>query len=63
MTESEKVDKMFTDLYVGDGKENPSLTTRVDRLEQILVTLSTWKWLLIACILTMIGDIVSSHIK
>jgi hypothetical protein len=34
--QEERVDKMFTDLYLGDGKDNPSVTTRLTLLEDAM---------------------------
>lgn len=36
---SDKVDKLFTDMYLGEGKDNPSVTVRLDRLEQCTHTM------------------------
>ena len=65
----EKVKKMFEDIYFGDGPENPPFTTRMllvekahadsgkiaGRIERIAVKIAL---LLLAAILTGIGDIV-----
>lgn len=48
-------------VYVGDGKDNPPIVTRLDRIEQSLATLNQVKWLLLAAIFTMLGNIISQH--
>ncbi len=67
--QEEKVNKMFQDIYFGDGPENPPFTTRMllvekaqadsgkiaGRIERIAVKIAL---LLLAAILTGIGDIV-----
>ena len=67
--QKEKVNKMFQDIYFGDGPENPPFTTRMllvekaqaesgkiaGRIERIAVKIGL---LLLAAILTGIGDIV-----
>lgn len=63
MDDSEKITRIYEDMYFGRGKDDPSVITRLDRIEQILASLATWKWIMIAAILTMIGDIISTHIK
>ena len=63
MDDSERVTRMYEDLYLGRGKDDPSMITRLDRIEQVLASLATWKWIMIAAIVTMVGEIISSHIK
>lgn len=62
-TQIEKVEKLYEDVYVGRDKDNPSIVMRLDRIEQILSDLRTWKWTLIVAIVTMIADIISNHVK
>ena len=61
--DAEKLARLYEDIYYGRGKDDPSVMTRLDRIEQILATLATLKWIMIAAIVTMIGDIVVSHVK
>ena len=50
-------------IYVGEGKDDPPIVTRLDRIEQSLATLNQVKWLLLAAIFMMIGNIISQHFK
>lgn len=63
MGTEEKVEMMYTDMYVGKGKENPSITTRLaiqeDRLESINKNLSKIIWLLVSTFLLVLGDIIA----
>jgi hypothetical protein len=60
-----KVEKMEIDMYFGRGKEDPPVTLRLDRLEtaveKFVKNTDTLKWLLIAALFTMLGDIISNH--
>lgn len=60
--QEEKVNKMFQDIYFGDGPENPPVTTRLLLIEKAVSrfekTGSKIGLLLLAAILTGIGDIV-----
>jgi len=43
----EKVNYMYIDMYVGRGKDNPSMTVRMDRQEQITTTIIFYaRWIL-----------------
>lgn len=60
---TDRIGKLETDMYFGDGKENPPMTTRMDRVEQITGTI---KWLtgaMIVAALAAIGDAVSHLVK
>jgi hypothetical protein len=35
-TTDHRVSKLYTDMYIGSGKDNPSMTIRLDRLEQCI---------------------------
>ena len=50
-------------MYLGDGKYDPPVLTRLDRIEQILAQLKSWKWIIVAATVSMIADIISGHIK
>lgn len=59
----EQIQRMYEDMYIGHGKLDPPVTTRLDRIEQILSDLKSWKWVLVGATLTMIADLVIGHIK
>ena len=61
--QEEMIERMYEDMYLGRGKADPPVITRLDRIEQVLESMKTWKWVMIGAILTMIGDIISGHIK
>lgn len=61
--EKERIDKLYTDMYIGGDSDNPSTMLRLDRIEQVLSDLKTWKWVLMVAIVTMIADIISNHVK
>lgn len=58
-----RIGKLEEDMYLGRGKENPSITTRLSLIEDTLSSLKTVKWLLAGAIITAIFNIVSSHVK
>lgn len=64
---SEQIEKMYEDMYVGGGKNDPSITTRLDRVEQVIeVMLSNSRQerlALYATILAIILNIIATHIK
>lgn len=42
-----KIEYMYIDMYVGRGKDNPSMTVRMDRQEQITATIIYYaRWIL-----------------
>ena len=55
-----KVEKLYIDMYVGEGAKNPSITTRMTVLEQGLDridrNLSKMTWLLVGSLLTTLGE-------
>lgn len=57
------VNKMYRDLYQGEGRENPSITTRLYDLEQTIKDFRIVKWLLVGAIVTGAADMIFSHIK
>ena len=61
-SEEKKVNKMFNDLYFWDGPENPPVTARLASIEKSVSRFekvgSKIALLLLAAILTGIGDIV-----
>jgi hypothetical protein len=62
-----RVYKLETDMYHGDGKENPSMTTRMalveDRLEKLSYILGKLTWVLVAAIFAIIGQVVLRMLK
>jgi hypothetical protein len=62
----EKVHKLHTDIYLGGGKENPSMTVRVDRLEQYQKkshdNFQTTKWMMLATMTSVLGSILTAFI-
>lgn len=57
-----KVDKLFTDVYVGKDADNPPLTMRLDRLERTynrIMGISTA--VLIAVLAELVRGLMSSH--
>lgn len=60
-TLEDKVDKLFTDMYLGSGRENPSMTTRMQMQEDATKRIDrNLSWLAkasISTLLLVIGDI------
>lgn len=66
----EKINQMFTDLYLGRDKDNLSITTRLTLLEKnterILSNSSKVTWLLLAAVVGMFGELLRDiilHVK
>jgi len=57
------VNEIYRDLYQGEGKDRPSLMTRVYDVEKVIADFRTLKWLMVAAIFTAIGDMVSKFWK
>lgn len=59
---AEAVNIMYKDLYVGEGKLNPSVTSRIALLEETVKSISSnlgkMVWLLVGIFVTVIGDII-----
>lgn len=64
--QDEKLCKLYEDMYLGRGKNDPPVTLRLDRLENSVAEMirdaEKIKWILIATIASIIGDIISNHI-
>lgn len=58
-----KLTKLHIDMYEGDGKENPSMTTRMDAVEKATATIGKLFWVVLGLAVTVLGDIISNHIK
>ena len=56
------LDKLYTDVYVGEGKSNPPITTRLYNVEEITDSirgnLTKVVWLLVGIFFTVVGDLV-----
>ena len=63
LDQSAMVQRIYEDMYLGRGKNDPPVITRLDRIEQVLDSLKSWKWIMVASTLAMIGDIIAGHIK
>ncbi len=57
-----QLDKLYTDVYVGEGKSNPPITTRLYNVEEITDSirgnLTKMVWLLVGIFFTVVGDLV-----
>jgi hypothetical protein len=53
-----RVGKLEEDMYFGDGKENPPMTTRMDRVEQIVIVVRWMIGTFVVAALAAIGDLV-----
>lgn len=64
---SDPITKLYTDMYIGNGKGNPSITVRIslleEGLERIDKNLNKITWLLVGVILTAIADVVIQVLK
>jgi hypothetical protein len=61
--ERRQLAKVYCDMYEGDGKENPPVTTRLDRVERTIASVNRLTWSLIGLALAEIANIVSQHLK
>ena len=63
----ERVDKLYMDMYIGEGKSNPPMTTRLslleDQMEKINRNLAKITWLLVAMLLTTIGELIMKGVR
>lgn len=62
-TLSERVEELEIEMYRGDGKENPSVLSRLALIEEAISSLRTVKWLLAGAILTAVFNIISTHVS
>jgi hypothetical protein len=58
-----RVVKLYCDMYEGNGPEDPSITMRLDRIEQSIASTVKLKWAVIGLIITVVANIISQHIK
>ena len=61
--ERRQLAKVYCDMYEGDGKSNPPVTTRLDRIERTIASVNRLTWSLIGLALAEIANIVSQHLK
>lgn len=58
----EKVHKLYTDMYLGEGKDNPPITVRVALNEEAIKTISSniikGLWLLAASVMAGFGNLI-----
>ncbi len=50
-------------MYIGNGKNDPPVVTRLDRIEQVLEQLKSWKWILTATTLSMVAELILQYFK
>lgn len=55
------VDKLNTDVYVGDGPENLSITTRLALLEDGMQKFDKLFWAVIIMLIAIVGDLIKHH--
>lgn len=60
--EKARIDQMYNEIYVGDGKEDPSIMNRLSKIEDTLIELRKFKWSFIAIVLALIANIISQHV-
>jgi hypothetical protein len=51
------------DVWIGKDKENPSITMRLDRVENTIAEIKKLKWYLVGAIFAMIGGIIINFIR
>ena len=65
--QEERVDKLYMDMYIGEGKSNPPMTTRIslleDQMDKINRNLACITWLLVATLLAAIGDLITKGVR
>lgn len=62
----QRSNKLFTDMYEGEGKENPSMTVRMDRVENSVESMvesaKSTRNMMLVTMLTVIGGVVTAFI-
>ena len=56
-----RIHKVETDMYFGDGVENPPLTARLLKIETAVAKIDKLTWAVIIGIIAAIGDVISHH--
>jgi hypothetical protein len=63
----ERVEKLYTDVYLGEGKNDPPITLRLDRVETAIESMTKnsdqLRWAIYSAIILMIANIIASHIN
>lgn len=58
----DRLNKLYTDMYYGEGKDNPPMTVRVDRLEksveEMVSNSKSTRLMMVGTMLTVVGGIV-----
>lgn len=61
-----RVDKIYTDMYLGEGRDNPSMTIRVDRLEkcteEMVANSRSTRTMMIGTMITVLGSVITAFI-
>jgi hypothetical protein len=61
------LDKLYQDVYVGDGKQNPPITTRLYNVEEVTDSirsnLTKLVWLMVVTLFTVAGDLILRGFK
>lgn len=61
-----KLNRLYTDQYLGHGKNDPPMTTRMalveETLDRVTKNLNKATWLAVIAILGLIGDVIKSFI-
>ncbi len=63
----ERVEKLYKDVYLGEGKNDPPITLRLDRVETAIESMTKnsdqLRWAIYSAIILMIANIIASHIN
>lgn len=63
----ERVEKLYKDVYLGEGKNDPPITLRLDRVETAIESMTKnsdqMRWAIYSAIILMIANIIASHIN
>lgn len=62
----DRSDKLYTDMYEGEGKENPSMTVRMDRVEKATESMAesakASRNMMLVTMLTVVGGVLTAFI-
>lgn len=58
--ESRKLSKLYIDMYEGEGKDNPPIVTRLDRVERATASVNKLTWAVILGGVAAIIDVLVS---
>jgi len=63
----DRIHRVEIDMYFGDGKENPPIVTRIDRVEKITEDATNnhnqIKWALYAGLFLLLANLIGAHLK